>query len=556
MEPQAYVKDYFIGDGTALRFYLSQQPFVRQSQTILNEEYEGTNLDGEQWSKADPANAVSVSGGKLQMAGGTGTDGQTSVVFAEKVEIGGAFALQHGDVLFSAPSDGVLGGLYAGGITAGACLAGFWVTANGGQSDIQAVVNGVRSGPVITTAAGHHYVLSTRFYATSIYRKQQIFHSSARSAGAGRGGASIAADVRLVLEVHDIDPGNPASLVSPSVVLFDGVIRAAPDFSNYALVNAANMSCSIAFTRLIKLADAEVRSALPGDSYRTRLVGALADGAECQVTSSEALQFFPQSAPAANEAIVVRYRGSGRALARVTNPASIAALASGSDDGVRGVLLHQKEPPPRTAEDCENAALALLDDGSGTGWSGEYQVWSDFLPGGQDVFPGDAMSVNAPSREASFQAVVREVGIEVKDLAGEHCRYAIHFSDDASQALGFEFESSQIVASLGVSAVAADCAGTNFVADLTEAEMTGVTSTSVSVDAGASPPAGGGIEARRSDGGWGPDNDRNLIGRFTTQNFTLPRLSRVQDYFLRSFDTSTPPKYSRYSAALHVDYPV
>ena len=49
----------------------------------------------------------------------------------------------------------------------------------------------------------------------------------------------------------------------------------APDFCAYALVNAASLNCSIAFTRLIKLADAEVRSALPGDSYRTRLVGAL-----------------------------------------------------------------------------------------------------------------------------------------------------------------------------------------------------------------------------------------------------------------------------------------
>ena len=30
----------------------------------------------------------------------------------------------------------------------------------------------------------------------------------------------------------------------------------------------------------------------------------------------------------------------------------------------------------------------------------------------------------------------------------------------------------------------------------------------------------------------------------------------TQDYFLRLYDGSSPPKYSRYSAALHVDYPL
>jgi len=62
-------------------------------------------------------------------------------------------------------------------------------------------------------------------------------------------------------------------------------------------------------------------------------------------------------------------------------------------------------------------------------------------------------------------------------------------------------------------------------------------------------------EVRWSDAGWGPYNDQNLAGRFTTQTFTLPRLAKVQDYFLRQFDASTPPKYSRFSAALHIDHP-
>jgi len=58
------------------------------------------------------------------------------------------------------------------------------------------------------------------------------------------------------------------------------------------------------------------------------------------------------------------------------------------------------------------------------------------------------------------------------------------------------------------------------------------------------------------NGSWGSANDRNLLGRFSTQTFSLARLARTQNYFLRLYDGSSPPKYSRYAAALHVDYPL
>jgi hypothetical protein len=63
-------------------------------------------------------------------------------------------------------------------------------------------------------------------------------------------------------------------------------------------------------------------------------------------------------------------------------------------------------------------------------------------------------------------------------------------------------------------------------------------------------------EVRAHDYGWGQSNDRNLLGRFSGRTFNLPRLARSQNYFLRLYDSSSPPRYSRYSAALHVDYPL
>ena len=243
-------------------------------------------------------------------------------------------------------------------------------------------------------------------------------------------------------------------------------------------------------------------------------------------------------------------------MARVTNSASIAAHQRGDDDGVRGSVREIGLPVPRTSADCETAALALLDD-SGQGWSGEYQAWNLFLPGGAtDIFPGDGLAVNVPSRVASFAAIVREVDVSIADIAGESSRYIVRFVDAGDPSLDFAFvtalvKQTQVLTPIDVSEV-----GSIYLADLTDAEVTNVTSTTVTVDAGFTPPAGGGIEVRYSDAGWGVDNNRNLVGRFTTSSFTLTRYARAQNYFLRSYDGSVPPKYSRYSTALYVDYPL
>src|SRR5580692_12374644 len=80
-------RDYFVGDGLTLKFYLSQTPFTKKSVTLFDEEYTISPLDPALWSVTDPSNSVSVSGGELQIAGGTGLDGATTVQFAEQVEL-------------------------------------------------------------------------------------------------------------------------------------------------------------------------------------------------------------------------------------------------------------------------------------------------------------------------------------------------------------------------------------------------------------------------------------------------------------------------------------
>jgi hypothetical protein len=563
-EPQAYVRDYFVGDGESLTFYLSQEPFAQAKPAIIDEEYLRPTLDPTTWVVNDPSSAVSVVSQTLQIAGGTGVDGQTTVSFIEQIELGGALELQHGDVTFSAPSQGVLGGLYPAAVSTAGCLAGFLISPSGTGSAIQAVISGSATGPVINTTPGHQYFFTTYLYSMEIYRSGETYHSSLHPAGDGWGGAAVAADVRFVLEVQDIDPTNPATLAAPATVLYDDVITGAPGFCIYALVDAVNMQCGIAYTYATHISLAEVRTAVQLSSeeyapYVTQLVGAFSDGSQCEITGDSSLDFYPEYVPALNQLIVASYRGSGRAVAQVENAASVGALQSGADDGTRGAVREAKNPPARTDADCENAALAILDDSTGTAWSGTYETWSDFLPGAAaDIFPGDAISLHVPSRNASFNAVVREVGIEIADPGDDRGFYTIGFANDLASPLGMELEATTTVISLEDMPPLLETVqvGTYYQTDLTEAQITAVTSTTVSVDTGMAPPVGYGIEVRENDYGWGQANGRNLLGRFTTQTFTLARVAETHNYFLRLYDNSSPPKYSRYSAALHVDYPL
>src|SRR5207248_622189 len=188
------------------------------------EEYAGGILDASRWIEADGTSVVSVAAGKLQVNGGAGIDGGTTVQFAEKIELGGALVLQHGEVAFTAASDGVLGGLYGGGIGVAGCMAGFRITRSGTESAIRALINGVMTGPSLVSQAGHRYALTTRVFASEVYRRRQMFHSSAHPAGSAVGGNAITADARVVLEAHEIDPADPQTLAAPATVLYDGVI--------------------------------------------------------------------------------------------------------------------------------------------------------------------------------------------------------------------------------------------------------------------------------------------------------------------------------------------
>jgi hypothetical protein len=542
-EPRTYVKDYFGGDGYTLSFSLAGQPMGTIDHTLFEDEFPGTQLNPVLW-QSGVGSTAQVNNGRL-VANGNG-----QVQLTELVELGGGLVLQHGCFEFQGASTGTIGGLYAGGSANANCIAGVLVQPSGSQSVLRAMVNGTATGPSLTTVSGHQYQITTRIFASQSYRESQVFHSSQQPSGAGRGGDSIAADARIVVEIHDVDPGDPATMAAPSTVLYDAVLNNVAGYCNYFVMNGTDLHCDVSFTRMRKNGGAVVRSAIPGQSFRTRLQGSLADGGECRLNLTN-LYFLAAYVPEASEQIVVSYRTGATATAEQRNDAAIAGLANGADDGVRSSVVGLIAPEARTTQDCVNAALALLDDGTPTAWRGEYQTWSDFL-GAPDVHPGDAVAVNAPSQNAQFTAIAREIEIQVKDPRNDRSVYAIKFANDAAESLSFEVDTAQVrLLPVGISVP-----GNWTLAAVKDAEFSQILANQVTIITNVAPPQGGGFEVRAADQGWGTANDRNLWGRYMVQSFTVPRLSRSQSYYIRQYDGAQPPNYSRDSILLHVDWPL
>jgi dihydroxyacetone kinase len=87
--------------------------------------------------------------------------------------------------------------------------------------------------------------------------------------------------------------------------------------------------------------------------------------------------------------------------------------------------------------------------------------------------------------------------------------------------------------------------------------VTSLTETALQVDAGMAPPAGGGFEVRLKDWEFGVGVDgADLVLRSPVRSFSIPCAAQVERYYVRMYDASTPPLYSRFSSAVFVNVPV
>jgi len=559
-EPQAYMREYFVGDGFTSRFPLAAPVYGAAPSRLLADDFSGTTLDSTRWQETDPQDRITLFDGRLNVTGGTGNLNETALLARQAIELGGELELVHGEYEFVSASTGILGGLYQDVALAQAnCLLGFEASLLGPGTRLRAVVNGAVQAPEVIVQANHHYILATRLSADRPHRTQQSF----ASLGGTFGGAEIPATVRVTLEVRDVDLANPATALT--TVLYEGELIGLPAFAFYAPINSADLHAVMNFLQVAQPTQARLETQKPGGTLEVRKLGFGIADHDATITADPnrnqwALEFYEDTIPARGEKITLRYRAAGRAQARVRDAASIAAEAAlAGDDGVRAHVLRDLNPAPRTSAEAELAAQAFLGDRVLPRYEGRYATWNELA----DNYPraGRLLSIQNESRYPVFTALVRGVTSELRELATERILHTLEFGQPSRfEDLLREFvpaesvlrpEDTDALPAEDISAI-----GTQFVEDAAGLTLTSILASNFAVDLGAPPPAGGTFEVRRSDQGWSaagaPGTLQNLVGSFTTQTFLLPRTWRNHVYFGRL--VSADGRTSRHSAVLAVHY--
>ncbi|MCU1323216.1 MAG: hypothetical protein JWM43_2865 [Acidobacteriaceae bacterium] len=237
---------------------------------------------------------------------------------------------------------------------------------------------------------------------------------------------------------------------------------------------------------------------------------------------------------------------SRRSVARLEDSASVAAEAEGGAPGSAAWLGKVLRPPARCSEDCESAALAILSFASSraAAIAGHYEAVN---PASQeDVWPGDLLTLTRGGQET--MVLVRRVSIVDGMAAPEVLTYRIEFANDWAESLGLTL--SEAIAADALLPETASTAPSNVLANLQQLQVVVATETALQVDTGMAPPAGGGFEVRRRDWDFGPQVDQDLVLRSPVRSFSIPRESQVERYYVRMYDGSTPPVYSRFSSAV------
>jgi hypothetical protein len=240
-------------------------------------------------------------------------------------------------------------------------------------------------------------------------------------------------------------------------------------------------------------------------------------------------------------------------VARLEDAASVAAEAAGGVPGTAQWLGKVLKPAARSSVDCESAARAVLSFSASraAAAAGTYAAVNPV-----DVWPGDVLAMT--TGEQTMNVVVRRVDIVDGMACPEVLTYRMAFANDWAEGLGLTLSEAIAVDALlpqtGLSSTTPP--GGNVLANLQQLQVVSATGTALQVDAGMAPPAGGGFEVRRRDGDFGPGVDQDLVLRSPVRSFSIPREAQVEHYYVRMYDGSTPPVYSRFSSAVFTDLPV
>jgi hypothetical protein len=539
IEPAAYITEYFVGDDTTDTFQLTQAPFRPTSATLLDEHFDEAAINPQVWSVVDGGASLTLTSGGLTMRGGNELDGQTTLTLAEPVELGGTLVFEADNVSLGTARVGVVCGLYSGIVERESCVAGFNVRQSGGATVVAPLVNGVETGATWTMLSGHRYTLRLRLHCPEVVRVNETYSAMAEGVLARFGGGAVDAPLWLVFEIRDTG----ISSNTPVTVLYSGSVTSSPGSCSFAIVNAVQMYGAVGGCSITQAGSAWVVSTTTDGSQTMRVTGNPGDGVDCTVSPGGRITFFSGRIPVANERITVMYRGRRRAVAR---------LGDGSSDLPRTAQWQGKvtHPKARTTVDCENAALAVRSFAAGraAGVSGSYAMVNPAA----DIWPGDVLAIT--SGDDILKVIVHSVTIDDGHARPELVSYRMGFANHWAE--GLDMRLADAVAADAVLPETAQSAPAAVLANLSALQVVNATETALQIDAGAAPPVGGGFEVRRRDWAFGPGTDADLVLRSPVRSFLVPREGQVERYFVRMYDGSNPPVYSRFSSAVFTNLPI
>ena len=549
LEPATYATELFLGDGITSAFDLTGNPFKAAggNAATMEDQFISSVIDARTWQIADPGSHFALSAAGLTINGGSGFAGQTNLIAHSAVEIGGALQVEATGVMLAAASDGLLLGLCNGAVRESNYFAGFRVKQSSGSVSIVPVADGAENGVSFAVKPGSLYTLRIRVYCAEHQRVQESFYSVGDDGLAMFGGSLNAAGASLLMEVQETINGIPA----PALVLYDGSIGQAPAVCRLVLVDSSNIFGSLKGVRVTTATGAWVKTCPAGGGWSTKRLGASAMDGDCVVEASGRLRFFPSAIPRNEECISVRYRTKTRSIARVSQDVTAEDGGLAVTSCSTGTLT---KPKARSSTDCESGARALLHSSCSrtSAVAGNYgmKILEGAIERGDDVWPGDALAIISPSARLDAEVVVREVRVEMLSVSPQVLQYKIDFANDWAQELSLKVSSA--VPSDVRLPVPANAATIENLPKLT----VNVSGACIAVDAGVAPPFGGGFEVRRRDWAFGPGTDGDLVLRSPVQHFTIPRWAASEQYYVRMYDGSTPPVYSRFSSGIFLNLPM
>ena len=550
-EPAAYVTEYFLGDGVTTQFYLSADPYLPASSqsTIIHESFNEPQIDLRVWGNPGGYGYLSLGAGGLVMDGGDGNDGDTLLTWLDPVEMGGTLLLEAVGVTLSPGSTGILCGFFIGLENLAGCTAGFQVTAQQGTGTVklQPIVQGTATGSTFSVNPANQYTLRVRVHCAEIERALASYRSYGDSGAITSGGQWNLTSGKIQMEIQEFVNG----VAGMPVTLYDGSISSLPAACMVVAASSTNLIGTMRGLNLTNLGSGWVVSTpLNGGAY-TRRVGSAAEAAECHVERTGKLVFYTGFAPAIGEQVAVSYRAVDRAVGRAVNTASQQALAQAGLPAEIAWIGSVTNPAARSSADCRNAALVMERAAASISalWSGTYK--GNRASFATDVWPGDALLLKAPSTSLNAQVVVRAVKVSYRASYPDLVMYVITFANDWACDLAIK-TSDTVPADAWLPAPIAP----TVLANLSGLTVTALNGGTVTINAGATSPTGGGFEIRRRDYAFMAGEDPGLVMRATVPAMTFPRASANDRFYIRMYDGATPPNYSEFSAALFINLPL